>query len=1365
MTPDRWEQVSVLYRRALELRAEERDAFVFDACGNDQELLRELQSLVLADGKAGNFLRSGAISDAARMLAEQKRIPRVGSSLAHYRVLSRLGEGGMGEVYLAEDTRLKRRVALKVLPDAFVQDRERVRRFEHEARAASALNHPNIVTIFEIGEADSTRFIVTEFIDGDTLREFQAQSTLSVSDVLKVSVQIVSALTSAHSAGIVHRDVKPENIMIRKDGLVKVLDFGLAKLVEATAAPEIEESNPGHFNTTPGLVLGTVNYMSPEQARGKEVDGRSDIFSFGVVLYETLAGRSPFVGETTSDLIAAILTYEPEPASSFDHSIPPELDRIIGKTLAKEREDRYLTADALLADLRLLEKRLEFATVGREFEVPLAMSARALAAEDIGTSPRFAAEAHNSIAVLPFANLSPDPENEYFCDGLAEELLNALARVEGLKVPARISAFSFKNKNAPISEIGRALKVNSVLEGSVRKSGDRVRIAVQLVNVSDGYQLWSERYDRQTQDIFDVQDEIARAIVSRLRMALGGAPAGQLVKATTDNIEAYEHYLKGRVLLARRGSGVLQARAHLSKAVELDPQFASAWSGLADAYTVLGYFGFARGKEVMPLALEAAKRATLLDPHAAEGHTALACAKLLWERDNEAAEREFLRALELDPHYVQCRCWFAIFYLQWVCGKLEEGISQARRALEDDPLSAFSIATLANCLLTAGQYEEAIEKGQMAVERDPDSFLAHWVLGLCYKWAGRYEDAVKVLDSAALISGRHPFALSALAATYAKWGKPAEARAVHAELAARASREYISSAVLAISAAASGDINDALDLAQRAYDEHEPTLVLFAGHFPEYHPLREDPRFFDILRRLRLPSDIELISNSGTRPAEQLPNQKSESSMRKTRALGFVAAAVFMIAAAVFVYFFRPGLAEKIDSIAVLPFANASGDSNSDYLCDGVTESIINSLSQVQSLRVIPRNTVFRYTAGQADPTAVAKALHVRAVLTGRVTQRGDSIVIQTELIDTKENKEIWGEQYERKLSGLVSVQHEIAREISTSLRLKLSIPEQNRVARQYTENPDAYQSYLKGRFYWNRRTTDSMRKAISYFQQAIDQDPGYASAYAGLADSYALSDLYGRGAGGRDVFRYARTNAEKALEMDETLAEARATVAYVKYYYDWDWSGAEKEFQKAIESDPNNATAHQWYAEYLFYMARFDESISQLEIARTLDPLSLVINTELGSPYFYMRQYDKAIDEYRSVAEMDPHFFLANYCLALSYGQKSMYDEAITLLGGNKNVSAAVAYFYAAAGRRREAERMLKRVMQVSRNDYFSPYLIASVHSALGEKDTAFAQLEEAYRDRDERMVMLKVDPHLDVLRPDPRFKALLHRIGLDAQ
>jgi serine/threonine-protein kinase len=800
----------------------------------------------------------------------------------------------MGEVYLAEDTQLDRTVALKVLPPDIASDQQRMQRFIQEAKAASALNHPNILTIYGIGEADSACFIATEFIDGITLRERVLKAPMPIGDVLEVGMQVASALSAAHEAGIVHRDIKPENIMLRPDGYIKVLDFGLAKLTEKAGARKQTDAST-LLETDPGVVMGTIVYMSPEQARGMTVDGRSDVWSLGVVLYEMIAGRPPFGGETKSDVISLILQKEPPPLARFAPGVPAEMDRIVMKALAKDTEERYQGVKDLLIDLRRLKQRL------------------------------------------------------------------------------------------------------------------------------------------------DVDAEIERT-----------------------------------------GSGT-------------------------------GPVGTSGGQTV------------------------------------------------------------------------------------------------------------------------PASF----------------QSAARTIE----VSGPRP----------------------------TSSAEYI------------------------------------VGELKQH-------------KRWVVP----------------------------------VAAALLIAATALVYFFFMQSSRTAIDSIAVLPLVNANNDPNTDFLSDGITESLINSLSQIPELRVMARSTAFRYKGQELDPQKIGRELDVRAVLTGRVLQRGDTLTIQVDLVDTRDGSQLWGEQYNRKLSDILVVQQSISREVSEKLRLKLSGEQQEQLTKRYTDSTEAYELYLRGRYHWNKRTTDGLMKGIDYFQQAIKADPNYALAHAGLADSYNVLSTNGVRPP-KEAFPLAKEAAEKALALDDTLAEAHSALAFIKTVYEWDWQGAEKEFKRAIALNPNYSNAHYFYAfAHLLSLGRMDEADAEMKRALALEPFSLIINTNLGRTYFLARQYDKAIEQYRKTLEMDASFPRAHERLQEAYEQKGMYAEAIADVEKiNPEFGSRLRAAYEKSGVAGYWQTRID-LDRESQSAYVSAYFTAVKYASLGDKDRAFESLEKAYHERDTWLVHLKVDPMLDSLRSDPRYARLLTGMNL---
>ena len=790
--PAAWPRVREIFEAALPLPAEARRTYVTVTCGADRALADRVENLLAAHEHATGYLEDPA------PLIELMTSPHLeGARIGPYELLSRIGAGGMGEVYKARDTRLDRTVAVKVISSIDARDSQARERFGREARAVASLNHPHICALYDIGSVDDVDFLVMEYVDGATLR-----GPIAGEDARRLALQIATALATAHRHGILHRDIKPANVMITAAG-VKLLDFGLAQSIA---------TEPDVTSTSAGTVVGTVAYMSPEQAQGCRLDARSDIFSFGAVLYEMVSGARAFGGTTTPQVLSAILRDDPLPLWPAS-----PLEPIIRKCLAKAPGERFQAMEEVIHALEL-----------------------------VGVAPRKEAP---SIAVLPFTSMSADVDNEYFGDGVAEEIINALTQLEGLHVAARTSSFSFKGKPVEIGEIARRLNVRHLLQGSVRRAAGRVRVMAQLVDASNGFQIWSERFDRDLADIFDVQDEIARAIVRRLKVAFAIEDATRLVKVTTTNMEAYQAYLQGRAMLYRRGHWTAKALESFKRAVELDEGYAQAWAGLADAHTVLCYSGYDRPDQAMPAALAAATRALEIDPGSAEAHNALACASLLWERDFNKSEREFLHALAVNPKYMQARCWYGLFFLQWSVGRLEEGLAQARQALEADPLSAYAAMVLSFACGTIGRADRALAYAKTAVEHDPQSFVVRWELAIAYHWNAQYEEALTVLERLSAESPHHIWVALQLVPTYAKVGRLEEARAIYEELLARREREYVPPFVLAVCETALGDHEAAIASCVAAVEARDVLLALFQAWIPDFEPVRADPRFADLMQR------------------------------------------------------------------------------------------------------------------------------------------------------------------------------------------------------------------------------------------------------------------------------------------------------------------------------------------------------------------------------------------------------------------------------------------------------------------------------------------------------------------------------------
>ncbi len=745
----------------------------------------------------------------------------IGRIISHYKVLSKLGEGGMGVVYKAEDTKLKRTVALKFLHPDLTRDTQAKARFIHEAQAASALQHNNICTIHEIDETkDGRLFIAMDCYEGDTLKEKIAKDPLTTEEALDIACQAAAGLSKAHEAGMVHRDIKPANVLITRDGLVKIVDFGLAKLSGRTRL------------TRTGTSAGTVCYMSPEQLRGADVDHRSDIWALGVVLYEMITGEVPFRGDCEQAMSYSIVNEAPRPIRSLRPDVPEEMERLIEKTLSKDPSERYQSSTELIDALHRLKARSQ-------------SSAMDACRRDAKGGP--------SIAVLPFVNMSADPENEYFSDGLAEDLINALTKIRDLRVAARTSAFSFKGAKTDVREIGRKLNVETVMEGSVRKVGDRLRVTAQLINVADGYHLWSEQYDRTMKDIFAIQDEITTAIVRELKMQLVPEERSVCITPQTDNLDAYTLYLKGRYLWNRRTVAALESSIPcFQQAVQGDPDYALAHVGLADAYILLAYssYGVMNPRLAYPKAKEAALKALEIDETLAEAHTSLAMIRCSYDWDWGAAEREFKQAIALNPNYAWAHHWYAIQLAQM--GRHAEAELEIRTARQLDPFSLIVNAVAGLLLFLRGEYDRAVSDLQDTLKLEPNFWHAQLYLGYGYFAKGLHEKAIECVERATVLSGHATYPASMLGSFHALSGNVTKATEILHQLEERAKESYVPPFYFSNIYYGLGDLDATFSCIERALQDHDPAVLFFKNWPLISERFRSDPRFVKMLKRIGL---------------------------------------------------------------------------------------------------------------------------------------------------------------------------------------------------------------------------------------------------------------------------------------------------------------------------------------------------------------------------------------------------------------------------------------------------------------------------------------------------------------------------------
>jgi serine/threonine protein kinase/tetratricopeptide (TPR) repeat protein len=743
----------------------------------------------------------------------------IGRTISHYKILEKLGEGGMGVVYKAEDTRLRRTVALKFLPPELTRDAEAKERFVQEAQAASGLDHPNICNIHEIDETpEGQLFICMAHYEGETLREQIARGPLAIDPAVRIAQQIVDGLAKAHAAGIVHRDMKPANIMITSEGTAKILDFGLAKLSGRT------------LQTRTGTTLGTVTYMSPEQARGEAVDHRTDIWSFGAIVYEMLAGVPPFRGEYEQAVIYSILNNEPQAVTAIWPEVPEGLARIIRKCLEKNPERRYSSVSELMSDMR----RLEVASQ------PISQTSGMQKTKELP-----------SIAVLPFRDMSPARDQEYFCEGIAEELINGLVQIEGLRVTARTSAFQFKGKDLDVRKIGKELDVGAVLEGSVRKAGDRLRITAQLINVADGYHLWSEKYDRDLEDIFAIQDEISLAIVEKLRGKLLKEERSKLIRRYTDNEEAYNLYLKGRYYWNRRHEGGIQRAIELfQQAVEKDPLCAPGYVGIADCYNISAILAFMDPRLAYAKSKEAVAKALEIDEDLAEARASLGWIKTFYDWDWAGAEAEFLRVFELNPNYASGHYFYSLYL--GVMGRHDKAMAEISRALELDPVDLVFNSIHAVVLFWSRRYDAAIEQFKKTLDMDPNFYIGNLYLGAVFATKRMWQEAIEAFTKALAVSPGSPFAMGFIGYALAASGRQKDAVKVLDQLEALSKHRFVGGYHKAMVYLGLKEHDRVLDCLESAFAEKDSFLPM-GNTLPLWDGLRSDPRFIALMRRMGLP--------------------------------------------------------------------------------------------------------------------------------------------------------------------------------------------------------------------------------------------------------------------------------------------------------------------------------------------------------------------------------------------------------------------------------------------------------------------------------------------------------------------------------
>src|SRR5215212_611164 len=1343
MTPDRWRQVEEIFQAALDLSPGDRTRYVSEVCAADTDLKRDVEVLLSQYDSAGELLEEPIYGNTELNMLEsfvEEKDPMIGRRLGSYRIEREIGRGGMGAVYeaLRADNEFNKRAAIKLVKRGMDTDFI-LRRFRKERQILAALDHPHIAGLLDGGTTeDGLPYFVMEFIEGQPLYTYCDNNKLNITERLKLFRSICDAVHYAHQKQVVHRDIKPSNVLVTSEGVPKLLDFGIAKLLNPTLAGDITQDP-----TATAMRLMTPEYASPEQVQGAPTTPTTDVYSLGVLLYELLTGHRPYrlFNRAPHEIARVICEEAPAPPSiiitraedllpslftgderttlnrlytsrggtleSLRRALSGDLDNIVMQALRKEPEWRYQTAADLRDDItRYLEGR------------PIL---------DLPDPPYLSGafrpdSTENSLAVLPMKLLDinqTETNPDYLGTGLADALITRLSAIRSFAVRPTSSVLRYGADADPL-RAGRELGVEFVLDGRIRRTAERIRVTIQLLNVREETTAWAGQFDEQFTDVLNLEDVISSHVAEAIVPHLTVDQRLRLAKRGTDNPQAHEAYLRGRFYWNTfTEEGFARAIVCYQQAIALDPKYALAHAGVANYHNWLGVFTVMPFAECSAAAYEAASTAVDLDPNLAEGHVALGQAILCRDFAWSSAEHHLVRAVEPDPNYAPARVWYSLQLAME--GRFSESLREAHTGRDLDPLAIISRFAVVWCSYHARRFDEAHRFASVTLENEPRNLMMLYGSSFVLSRLSRHAEAIDAAEQCVELMGKASHTLGRLGGAYAAAGNRDEAQAVLNDMHLLAERRYVSPFHLALVTCQLDLPEEALDLLERAYESGD-AKVLWMGVDPELDLLHAHPRFNDLLRKL----DHRLAA---------LPTIAGQ-------------------------------LREDQESIAVLPFRilGPPGENTGDeYLGIGLTDALITRLSNVQRLVVRPTSSVLRYHGAAIDPLIAGRDLGIDYVIDGSLRRAGNRIRVTAQLLSISDGKTQWAEQFDEDSTDVLQIEDSISEKVASALLPQLTGDEKRQLSKRGTDSSEAFEAYLRGRYYWSSYTEVGLKKALECYKQAIQLDPDYGLAYTGIADYYNWLGVFGIRPFA-ETSAAAKQSAAKAVELDSSSAEAYSALGFATACHDFDWAVAEGQHRRSIEINPNYATGHHWYAFHLLMEGRFDEAIQQILRTRELDPISPSVLQAVGWCYYHARRFSESIATFQNMLEAVPEFpyGLITYSWVLRQAGDAdeavkVAEKALELSGGGQFYLAVLGSTYAAAGKQKEARAVLERLGQMSVHTYVSPFHLSFIHLHLGDRERALELLLEAHSIRDAWMVWLGVEPQFDPLRGEPAFERIL--------